>query len=612
VATAISFITTPIIQHIGQKLNILDYLSERKIHKKPVPRLGGIPIFMAFNLSVLLGILFKVEFLDEFLSRKWISFLIAQCIVLGIGLYDDIKKLKPGTKFIFQIFAGALLVVSGFGIQIVTNPLNGNPLHLGFLFPLVTILWLVGITNALNLIDGIDGLASGTAFIVSATIFGISFLNQNIGIALLSLIVAGSVLGFLKYNFHPAKIFLGDSGSMLLGFWLAVLSIEGASKGATFIVILAPILALGLPIIDTFISMARRFLKSINLVDYPVQKKKLRILFFKGFTMFEADKDHVHHRLLRLGLSQEKAVLILYGANVVLCGLAFLVIVFKSLNTALFIGVVFTAFLIGIKNLNYREFKVLENGLFIPIFDVNVINKRIFQAIFDLFLISFSYYLSFILVFSGFGGEVKGVFIQTIPVVLAIKLIIFYFSSIYKGSWRYSSVGDLIKIIKAGVISSIVSALFLIIFFGVKSFGGVVFFLLDFYVLLSLVAGSRISYRVFDYYYHKNSKEEGRKIIVYGAGRRGALLVKELHYNGDLRPVGFIDDDLRKRGKIQYDVPILGTLKDLDKVIQRYKVSEIVLSTKKISREKISFLKNLCKENGICLRLFDLKMDKVV
>jgi len=363
ISIAISLLITPLIRLVAKKLNILDLPSERKAHKKPTPLLGGIPIFIAFNLTIFLGILFNFEYLEKFYTSKWISIFIAQLIILGIGIYDDIKKTKPWIKFLFQILAGSLLIVFGFGINLITNPFTGNSVNLGFLSIAITILWVVGITNALNLIDGLDGLATGTSFIACITIFGIAYIYQNIGVAVISLILAGSVLGFLRYNFYPAKIFLGDSGSLLLGFLLAVLSLQGSHKGAVMVAILAPILALGLPIMDTLLTMIRRFLKPINPVNYQNENGKLKNLLSKGFSIFEADKDHIHHRLLKIGFSQKKAVLILYGICVVLCALAFVVIAWKNLNIILFLVVIIIASFIGIKSLKYKEFKILENGL---------------------------------------------------------------------------------------------------------------------------------------------------------------------------------------------------------------------------------------------------------
>jgi len=356
ISAGVSLLLTPVIRAFAKWANICDIPNERKIHKNAVPLLGGIPIFLSFNLTVLLIVVFDRSYLTEPLLAKWVALLICQIAILGIGFLDDVIKLRPSAKMLFQILTGILVVAFGFGIKTISNPINGQLIYLGVFSIPVTIIWLVGIINALNLVDGLDGLAAGTSLIASMTIFAISFFYQNRSIAIVSLILAGSIIGFLRYNFFPAKIFLGDSGSLLLGFLLAVLSIQGSSKGATLVAVLAPILGLGLPIIETLLSIIRRLFKSIHIVDYSTKNRTIRALIFKGFTLFGADRDHMHHRLLKLGFSQRKAVVILYGICIALSGLAFLSAALRDKNMIALMGAILVAFLIGVKGLKYQEF----------------------------------------------------------------------------------------------------------------------------------------------------------------------------------------------------------------------------------------------------------------
>jgi len=608
-AAAISLLLTPLIRILARKTNVLDYPSKRKIHHKPIPLLGGIPIFFSLNLTLLLGVILNNVYIKEFLLPRWKTILACQIIVLTLGVFDDIKKLKPGVKLGFQIIAGALLVLFGFSIDAVANPFSGNIIHLGIFAVPLTILWVVGITNALNLVDGLDGLAAGTSVIVCATVFGIAFLNQNIGIAFVSLILAGSILGFLRYNFHPAKIFLGDSGSLLLGLLLAVLSIEGSSKGAILVAVLVPVLALGFPIMDTMLSMARRLFKSIVLVNRPTENGTSKSLFFKNFSLFDADEDHIHHRILKLGFSHKKTVMILYGICAVLCVFAFLSQVLSSLSVTVFLIAIIVAFFIGVKSLNYPEFKILENGLLIPIFTANLLSKKIFLTFFDLAAVSLSYYLSFILVFGGFSTQTRLLYIQTLPVLLALKIIVFYLSGLYKGTWQYSGIEDIVKILKALVLSSIGVLFVAVIFFGIRPFGGIIFFVMDFYLLLTFVIGVRTSHIAVNFFYRRSSASEKKKIIIYGAGARGSILFKEIRRNGSYfsAPVGFIDDDVKKKGKFLHDCPILGTIKNLSNIVRKHEVSEIIVSTDKIGREKIEKLTEFCKKRDIILRQFEFR-----
>jgi UDP-GlcNAc:undecaprenyl-phosphate GlcNAc-1-phosphate transferase len=609
ISVSISLLLTPLIRMLSRKANIYDGISERKIHKKPTPLLGGVPIFIAFNSTLLIGFFLHNFYIEEFLADKWKPLLLCQIIILVLGIVDDVKKLQPRIKFLIQIFAGSLLVLFGIGIYIIRNPFSPGLIHLGILSIPVTIVWVVGITNALNLIDGLDGLAAGTSLIVCVSLFGISFLFQNIGMSFVALILAGSVLGFLRYNFFPAKIFLGDSGSLLLGFLLAVLSIQGSSKGATFIAVLVPILALGFPIMETFLSMIRRFLKSVHMLEFPDGNGKFKALFLNGFSMFEADKDHVHHRLLRLGFSHRRAVLVLYGLCAALCAFAFLSVTLKNINITLFIGAIVLAFAIGIRSLKYQEFKILENGILLPLFNFPVLNKRFFQAFFDLFLISAAYYFSFVLIFDNFGGYEKSLFIRTLPIVLVLKTAIFYGSGLYKRSWFDSSAEDLLMLTKSMVLSSIGSLLFLGLIFGVGSFKGMVFFLIDFYIAATFIMGYRISFKMVRSLYNRNSGNKGKKVLIYGAGHRGSIALDEMRNNGlhFLSPIGFIDDDIKKKGTIFHNYPVLGPFEDIEKLVSQNGVSEILISTDKIEKDRVDRLIDFCRQKGLIMRQFEFR-----
>jgi UDP-GlcNAc:undecaprenyl-phosphate GlcNAc-1-phosphate transferase len=608
-SVSISLVLTPLVRILSKRANIYDIPSERKIHRNPTPLLGGIPIFLSFNLTLLIGYFLNNGYIREFLADKWKPLFLCQIIILGMGIFDDIIKLKPRLKFLIQIFAGSLLVFFGIGITDISNPFSGGLIHLGMLSIPVTILWVVGITNALNLIDGLDGLAAGTSLIVCIAFFGISFFFQDIGISFVSLILAGSVLGFLRYNFYPAKIFLGDSGSLLLGFLLAVLSIQGSYKGATLIAVLVPILVLGFPIMETLISMARRFLRSVHMVDFPNGNGKFKALFLNGFAMFEADKDHVHHRLLKLGISHKKVVLILYGLCAALCAFAFLMAMLKDINVTLFIVAIIMAFVIGIRSLKYQEFKILESGLLLPLFSFPVVNKRVFQAFFDLLFISLSFYFSFVLIFNNFGSYEKSLLIRTLPIVLVVKIAIFFASGLYNRSWSYSGIEDLLMLARSLVLSSVGSLLLLGLVFGLSSFGGILFFLIDFYIAATFIMGYRISFKLVRSLYNRNSGSMGKKVLIYGAGYRGSVALDELKKNGSTfySPIGFIDDDIDKKGKIIHNCPILGSIEDIRDLVSQNDVAEILVSTDKIEKEKIGKLMEFCKQKGIMMRQFEFR-----
>lgn len=286
-ATFISLVMTPITKKIAYKLKAIDIpKDERRVHKKPIPLLGGLAIYIATIIAM-------VIFLP--LDKTTFSIIVGSSIIVISGIIDDTKDLSPKMKLLFQIIAAIILIIGDVKIEFITNPFKGGLVYLkGFSIPL-TIFWVVGITNTVNLIDGLDGLAAGVSLIASMSLFFVASRFEYVPIMIMSLVLAGSCLGFLPYNFNPAKIFMGDTGALFLGFMLAVISIEGVMKSVATIAIVVPIIILGLPIFDTTFAIFRRLLN--------------------GRPIMEADKGHLHHKLLQRGLSQRQTVLILYAIS---------------------------------------------------------------------------------------------------------------------------------------------------------------------------------------------------------------------------------------------------------------------------------------------------------
>ncbi len=297
IAVAISAAATPLVRRLALKLEVIDLpKGKRKIHKKPIPLLGGLAIYLSFVLVMLLK--------DGSLNAQEIGILIGATIIVIGGVVDDTIELRPRYKLLFQAAAAVVLIFFGVEISSVTNPLsNGDGYwNVGWLTVPLTVIWVIGITNALNLIDGLDGLAAGVALISSVTIFIIAILNNRADAAVLTAILSGAILGFLPYNFNPASIFMGDTGAQLLGFLLAAISIEGTIKSAAAFAIAVPILALGIPIYDTLFAVIRR---KIN-----------------GKPIMQADRGHLHHRLMDMGLTQRQVVLIMYLISAILGSIA--------------------------------------------------------------------------------------------------------------------------------------------------------------------------------------------------------------------------------------------------------------------------------------------------
>lgn len=282
VALAASYLLTPHVKRLAIRLGALDKPDARKVHTQPIPRMGGLAIYAGFLLAVLASV---------HVSRELFGLLLGGTVILAVGIIDDMKQLPAKVKLFGQILAACVPILFDVRIEWLTNPFGGM-VYLEYLSIPLTILWIVGLTNTVNLIDGLDGLAAGVSTIASVTILMVSIQQSFWTVAILTAALAGSALGFLQHNFNPAKIFMGDTGSMFLGYMLAAVSVLGTVKSAATIALVVPIVALGLPIMDTAFAIIRRF--------------------NSGKPIFKPDKGHLHHRLLAMGLTQKQVVLLMY------------------------------------------------------------------------------------------------------------------------------------------------------------------------------------------------------------------------------------------------------------------------------------------------------------
>jgi UDP-GlcNAc:undecaprenyl-phosphate GlcNAc-1-phosphate transferase len=354
----LALIVTPLVIIVAPMIGAMDKPNERKVHQIPTPRLGGVAIFFSF-----FGGLFTLFLLrPDVLSTSWlfekegIVLMTALFFVLCLGIWDDIQSLTSGKKFAVQFVLSVIIHSAGFSVSNVTHIFGAQTAIMGFLdFPL-TVLWIVGVTNAINLIDGLDGLAAGVSTIAAITIMTISFLHGDSGVAILALLVAGSLIGFLQFNFNPAKIFLGDSGSLFLGFLLAVLSAKSSEKSSFGFTYLVPMLVLGLPITDTLLSMIRRFIRSF-FSDHTRQNN----IVMSMKSMFQPDSGHIHHRLINNGLSHRNTVIMLYIVSGIFGISAFTIAFSTSLIAFFMLGVVGGAIIIGIHQLRYAEMSMVQN-----------------------------------------------------------------------------------------------------------------------------------------------------------------------------------------------------------------------------------------------------------
>lgn len=320
-ATLISYVLTPYIRKIAFRIGAIDRPDNRKVHKKIMPRLGGLAIYIAFVIAVAASLEF---------SQDIIGIMAGGTVIAAVGVLDDKYQLPARLKLLGQIFAAAILVLFGIQIEWVNNPVGGY-FYLDYLSVPFTVFWVVAMTNVVNLIDGLDGLAAGVSAIASLTVLLVAAQMGYYHVAVMTAALAGGIIGFIRYNFNPATIFMGDTGSMFLGYMLAAVSVYGAVKTAATVALIVPAIALGLPIMDTAFAIMRRY--------------------SNGHPIFQPDKGHLHHRLLAMGMNQRQAVLLMYGITAALSIGAVLWAEFDGFWASVIIAAIITAVAVGAKKI---------------------------------------------------------------------------------------------------------------------------------------------------------------------------------------------------------------------------------------------------------------------
>jgi UDP-GlcNAc:undecaprenyl-phosphate GlcNAc-1-phosphate transferase len=323
VAAIVTAALTPVVARVARRAGAIDVPRGRHQHRDAVPRLGGLAIAAGTLVSAGGAWLAGIPDLVPLGGAGWSigALAAASTLILLLGVADDVRSLRPRTKLAGQLGAALLAVAAGYAVRRMTVPVSGSTIDLGLIGLVLALLWIVGVTNAVNLIDGLDGLASGVALIASLTLVVISFLEDRPGAAVLGACLAGALLGFLPFNWPPARVFLGDSGSLLIGFWLSLLSLQGMQKTSTVVLLAASVFALGVPLLDTALAVARRLVSA------------------GPAGVFRADREHLHHRLLRSGRSPRGVLLVLYGACVAGGLLAFAVVGVRGPLNALVVAV---------------------------------------------------------------------------------------------------------------------------------------------------------------------------------------------------------------------------------------------------------------------------------
>lgn len=585
VSFALALTLTPIVRRLARRWGFVAKPKTDRWHKRPTAMMGGVAIWTSVAVTYL--------FLVPHTPQRWVVVGAASFLFL-VGLIDDLLHIKPYQKLIGQIIGAAIVVNYGLALPWTRSlPLN----------MLITIFWLIGITNAINLLDNMDGLATGVAAIASCFLT-INFVSVNQPTeAVLTAVFTAALLGFLIYNSNPASIFMGDSGSMFIGFFLAsaaLVNVSGGRSRSLASVLAVPILVLFIPIFDTtFVTILRKL---------------------SGRAASQGGRDHTSHRLVALGMSERRAVLMLYGLAALSGFLATTVRQLKfDVSLALIAGFTLVLTLLGVYLAGVKGYDQEEQAraardkpLFAFLVDLSY-KRRIFEVLLDVVLIVLAYWSAYAIKFEPFSNSPAWqLFLRTLPVLVVVRLAAFLFFGVYRGIWRYTGMDDLVIFAKAVMAGSLLSILILLFKFRFQGFSRAVF-VIDALVMLMLLAGSRIAFRFFRRVLPANAQSKGRRVLIYGAGDAGELLLRELLNNRELSyaPVGFMDDDRKKQGKVIHGLRVFGGNGMLTKIVSEQQIEQLLISTPGISAERLAEIARECEANNIELKRMSIRIEDI-
>ncbi|MCB2192784.1 MAG: hypothetical protein KQI62_14535 [Deltaproteobacteria bacterium] len=569
-ALAVAALLTPIVIFLARRLGWVVAPRQDRWHRKPTAIYGGAAIYLAFVAGWLaLG------------ARDDQSLVLVGCAsaMFVIGLIDDIFEMKAQVKFLAQLLVATVAVALGLSFDLLPWPWLNVPF---------TLLWLVGVTNAINILDNMDGLSSGVALSAGMILSLVAVLRGMPEVGLLSAALAGAAGGFLIYNFNPAKIFMGDCGSLFLGFSLAGCTVLGAGGASNLVLaLLIPVGVLAVPLFDT------------ALVSFQRTSH--------GRSIAQGGRDHSSHRLVFLGLSERKAVLILITVSLAGGLLALFLQFLSSLVAVVVIAVVavvfvfFGVFLGGVRVYGPKELPRPRESTLLG--QVILYKKQLVQILTDLLLLSAAYTAAWLLRFEGhLGPQQMTLLTQSLPWVLAAKIVCLWIFGVYRGEWRYVSVYAMIQLAKAVLLGSLLMVLGILLLLRGHGYS-LAAVIIDFFVSFLFLAGSRFLVRAFT---ESMVQKKGEPVLIMGAGDGGELLLRELRNNSALpySPVGFVDDDPAKRGLLIHGVPVLGTRHDIPGLARKHGVVRVFISILSPVEGGLEEVFTMCRQTGVeCVRI---------
>ncbi|MEO0794227.1 MAG: hypothetical protein AAFX93_03640 [Verrucomicrobiota bacterium] len=583
----LSFLLTRVMIRLGPRFGMIDIPDQRRIHKTPIPRAGGVAVFIAFHVTAFIFYLFVwPSFFPSPLNFDWwLSFLVASSILFAVGVWDDIKGVRPIVKLSGQVLAAAtLFFLSGKGFDSILG-FKDIPMFINLL---LTIIWCVALINAFNLIDGMDGLCSGLAIISSLGIAAAYILRSQPADSLIVLALIGAAFGFLRYNFHPAKIFLGDSGSMFLGFTLAAFALFGAGKSTVMVSVGIPFIAAGIPIMDTVLAIWRRSARRLSAKMEGDDD---------GPHIMGADKEHLHHRLLEAGFSQRKVAVILYIGNFAMVTVGLFSVFMSKALVGLFLIIFIAGVYVVVRHVIHVEIwdtgRLIAQGIRRP---GRALLGMIVYPVWDLIWLSVALITAMLLEDPKLGSLMDvGSWARLLPVWISPVFLMLVLGNTYSRVWSRSNFRDYL-ILFFSLISGILLTL---AFFSAAEadirMANVRVSITFAFLGMIGIFGIRVILQTFREWMliasfddRLGSRYLVKHILLYGAGNRGALYLRELRLihpdeMATRKIIGFLDDNTNLRQRFLHGVRVMGCLDELEHIISENDIDEIVITADLLS-----------------------------
>jgi UDP-GlcNAc:undecaprenyl-phosphate GlcNAc-1-phosphate transferase len=577
-----SLVLTPVCRLAAERLGQVARPTEDRWHRRSTALFGGVAIAV---VTVVAGL--TISDLDQLATL-----IVCAVLIAVFGFVDDILGLKPSTKLVAQITVASILLFFGFRLHWMRSLLGDA---------MLTVFWIVGVTNAFNLIDNMDGLCAGTTIIAG------SFMLMNVvgatGVTPAALYLAaliGATAGFLAYNVHPASIFMGDTGSLFLGLNLAAMALVekpriGSASGLLPIVA-GPVLPLLLPIFDTALVTSLRLLS--------------------GRSPSQGGRDHTSHRLVAVGLSESRAVFTLWlfaGAG----GIASILMQRRDPSLGLIAAVIFlvamalfAVYLARVRVYDDADLAVLKGDRITPLVANFMYKRRVAEVLLDLTLIPLAYYVAYRLRFEGsqFGANYPQ-FLESLPVVLATQLLALFIVGGYRGIWRHFGMMDAVVFAKAVILGTVAAELFILYIYRFESYSRSVF-VIDAVLLMLLLAGTRASFRLVGEFITRRSAI-GQRCAIYGTAGASVGTIREAFGPSMLKIVGFIDDDPMHRHTRVSGYPVVGSFSDLMALIRAGELDLIILNTPLLDADRLRELERCSQEYDVQMLRLQLQLKPV-